>query len=726
MKKNNPKQKGLSSKLKEKIAQKQKQLKDNKAKELQEKKEAEERARIEKEIVEKERHEKEAQRLAKEKLIKEGKLLTKKQQEKRKKREAEIEELKSLKLERPTVRTEECTPKKKTYNLRNPVVCVLGHVDSGKTSFLDYLRSSNVLKTEVGGITQKVSSAFLSSEIIASDFLKNNPEIIKILDFSGIIFIDTPGHEAFTAMRESGTALCDFGVIIVSLLEGVQLQTREAITLLRKAKVPFLVLLNKVDKVANLDKLDTKAFKTATNTIVAQFNAENLNAALISTLTDCDLDEYIPLIPFSVYKQIGVEDFFIVFEKFVRSKLIRKLSVSEKSTPLVFFVLETRTDENSGTLIEVILRKAVSKESLFFFTRDFTNRIVLLTAKLITSTFEAVAVFAVSSKALDEATTHELASKTEPGFTKKLNSLVKGFDRKTIFPAGAAVYEASTKGFAAVLAQDHKIPTKQPSFNGSRRKLQISLFAPSNNALDALQLHLKSLPNASSFATISASVTPSIFTKEVKVAAAQGVVALLSFSTKIDSDATALAQQLGVRLIVSDIIYSLGTALEALLEESRQKVLADKELILPLFAVVLPKCLFRVKRPIIVGVRVLGGILRVGTPLLQIGRVADKEAEQLTDKALPKKKVGKFLEIGKVVGIEKDKQTVFSVGKGETAAVKIESNIIAGKAFGEGSLLASDISRKSLDLIKENVLEPELPQNYWILLKQLKDLFGII
>lgn len=121
---------------------------------------------------------------------------------------------------------------------RPPVIVVMGHVDHGKTKILDAIRTTNVMETEAGGITQHIG---------AYQVVRNGRQLT---------FIDTPGHEAFTVMRSRGAKVADIAILVVAADDGVQPQTKEAINIIQSAKIPFVVALNKIDKAdANLDRV---------------------------------------------------------------------------------------------------------------------------------------------------------------------------------------------------------------------------------------------------------------------------------------------------------------------------------------------------------------------------------------------------------------------------------------------------------------------------------------
>lgn len=133
-----------------------------------------------------------------------------------------------------------------TSTQRPPIVAIMGHVDHGKSSLLDYIRSSNIVAGEAGGITQHISAY----EVSVPDADGNQKRIT---------FIDTPGHAAFSHMRQRGATIADIAILIVSAEEGVKAQTKEAIKTIVSNKVPFIVALTKIDRPnTNIDKVKTE------------------------------------------------------------------------------------------------------------------------------------------------------------------------------------------------------------------------------------------------------------------------------------------------------------------------------------------------------------------------------------------------------------------------------------------------------------------------------------
>src|SRR5574343_1119082 len=121
------------------------------------------------------------------------------------------------------------------FKPRAPIVVVMGHIDHGKSSLLDYIRKTNIVDKEAGGITQHISAY----EVEHTDREKK---------MRRITFLDTPGHEAFTGMRARGATVADIAILVVSAEDGVKAQTKEVIELIKKSRMPYIVAINKIDK----------------------------------------------------------------------------------------------------------------------------------------------------------------------------------------------------------------------------------------------------------------------------------------------------------------------------------------------------------------------------------------------------------------------------------------------------------------------------------------------
>ncbi len=159
---------------------------------------------------------------------------------------------------------------------RPPIVVVLGHVDHGKTSLLDYIRKTNVAEKEAGGITQSIG---------AYEILHNNKKIT---------FIDTPGHEAFMQMRSRGAQIADLAILVVAADDGVMPQTKESIKILKETNTPFIVAITKIDKSnANIEKTKNDLMS---NEVFLEGYGGNISWQAVSSKTGEGINELLDLI----------------------------------------------------------------------------------------------------------------------------------------------------------------------------------------------------------------------------------------------------------------------------------------------------------------------------------------------------------------------------------------------------------------------------------------------
>ena len=201
--------------------------------------------------------------------------------------------------------------------IRQPIVSVLGHVDHGKTSLLDYIRGSTIVTREAGAITQHIGATEVPIESIYSlcgELLKG-----KKFTLPGLLFIDTPGHHAFTTLRARGGSLADIAILIVDIKEGFKPQTYESLRILKQYKTPFIVAVNKIDAISGWNKTDYSAknrinnqrvfvkniFEEKIYDIVGTISENKLNSDLYFNISD--FRKTIGIIPISAKTGEGMD-----------------------------------------------------------------------------------------------------------------------------------------------------------------------------------------------------------------------------------------------------------------------------------------------------------------------------------------------------------------------------------------------------------------------------------
>ncbi|HXV66431.1 MAG TPA: translation initiation factor IF-2 [Nitrosopumilaceae archaeon] len=251
--------------------------------------------------------------------------------------------------------------------IRQPIVAVLGHVDSGKTSILDKIRGTGVQGREAGGITQHIGASFLPTETIKK---LTGPLYEKLSKgehtIPGLLVIDTPGHEIFTNLRARGGSAADIAILVVDANRGFQPQTTESLKILESRKVPFVVALNKTDMVSGWKKSDTpfisKAIKEQNQFVQTSIDEKIYDVvAALSVLgyqseafyRVQDFKKEISIVPVSARTGVGIPELLAVLVGLAQQFLQKRLSQEEKSTRGI--VLEVNDEIGLGPTANIIL-----------------------------------------------------------------------------------------------------------------------------------------------------------------------------------------------------------------------------------------------------------------------------------------------------------------------------------------------------------------------------------
>jgi translation initiation factor 5B len=304
--------------------------------------------------------------------------------------------------------TEECPiagnliyhdPKKDVFNVesrfRCPIICILGHVDTGKTKILDKIRKTNVQTGEAGGITQQIGASFFPQYKLKEEITKLEKPYKKIdVEIPGLMIIDTPGHESFSNLRKRGESLCDFAILVVDVKHGLENQTIESLNMLKDKGTPFIVALNKMDiikdwvSVADGSSLGSlKSQSGYTQDLYDQyFNRVQKDFAQHGILIQNYWENIDPrynqsVVPTSAITGEGIPDLLGYITDYCQT------SLEEKITPKEDFnctVMEVKKIEGLGTTIDVVLVDGTIKEGDKFVLSGFEGPIHTTVRALLT------------------------------------------------------------------------------------------------------------------------------------------------------------------------------------------------------------------------------------------------------------------------------------------------------------------------------------------------------
>ncbi|KAL8487024.1 hypothetical protein ACS0TY_023646 [Phlomoides rotata] len=593
-------------------------------------------------------------------------------------------------------------------NLRSPICCIMGHVDTGKTKLLDCVRGTNVQEGEAGGITQQIGATYIPTENIR-DRTKELKADAK-LDVPGLLVIDTPGHESFNNLRSRGSGLCDIAILVVDIMHGLEPQTIESLNLLRMRNTEFIIALNKVDRLygwkTERNAPIGKALKQQSKDVISEFNKrvtdvitefmeQGVNTELYNK--NKDRGEYFSIVPTSAVSGEGIPELLLLLVQWAQKMMIKRLTYSEK---VQCTVLEVKVIEGHGTTIDVILVNGVLHEGDQIVVCGLQGPIVTSIRALLTphpmrelrvkgtylhyKEIKAAQGIKITAQGLEHAIAgaslyvvgpHDDLEEIKESAMEDMKSMMSRIDK-----SGEGVYvQASTLGSLEALLEFLKTPAVNIPVSG------ISIGP----------VHKKDVMKAS-----------------VMLEKKKEYGTILAFDVKVTPEARELADELGVKIFIADIIYHLFDQFKAYihnLKEERKKEAAE-EAVFPCVLKIMPNCVFNKKDPIVLGVDVLDGILKVGTPI-----------------CIPQRE---FIEIGRIASIENNHKPVDDAKKGQKVAIKIISNSseeqqkMFGRHFEIEDELVSKISRHSLDALKENYAD-DLSTEEKRLLFKLKKLFKI-
>jgi translation initiation factor 5B len=544
--------------------------------------------------------------------------------------------------------------------IRQPIVTVAGHVDHGKTSILDCFRGSCIQEGEAGGITQKISF----TKYPLSQIKKSCPLITQTgvdLEIPGFLFIDTPGHAAFTNLRKRGGSLADLAILVVSAKEGIKPQTAEVLKILKENKTPFLIAFNKVDTISgwtsksNLkETIESQAinveqeFDEALLTFQGALSEYGFESDLYYQIPD--FTKKIAIVPCSAKTKEGISELLFVLCGLSQKYLKERLKVSETAKGVI---LEVKKEKRMDC-IESILYDGILKEGDEIAIASLSGETIVSKVRALDEIAPLCFRYA-NVKSASAATGVRLHLTAKDGIAsgmpfQKINNNLKEISLE---------FE---KEIEKTINLDKKGIIVKADSLGSLEALLTLLKQERINVVKA------GIGDIGKFDVVNAKANLEINELDAVV---------LGFNVKIEE-----GLELGkVKVFTNEVVYKLIQELQEWRQERQTEI--EREKLVGLVPVVkleiLHKYVFRNSNPSIFGVRVLGGELKKGCSLI------DENDEK----------------VARVKAIQLDKENVDSVKETKEVAISLPG-VNFERRLGETKFLYSDMGAKDFKKFKEN------------------------
>ncbi len=423
--------------------------------------------------------------------------------------EEEVEEEEEIKDEEP----------------KPPVVTIMGHVDHGKTTLLDYIRKTNVAGKESGGITQHIGAYKVN--------FKNNT----------IVFLDTPGHEAFTTMRARGAQVTDIVVLVVAADDGVMPQTLEAVDHARAAGVPIIVAITKIDKPEA--KPDMVKSQLAEHGILVEEYGGNYLCVELSGKTGEGVDDLLDAI------------------------LLKTMEIQPKSTSrgkARGIIIEAKNEKGRGNVITVLIQRGTLRKGDYFFAGEVYGRVREMFDENMNKIQEAGPATPV--QILGASGLPELGEKFEVTDTER--EAREEANRRALLKRERSLF----------IKRELSLQNIQDSImKGNIKEIKVILKGDVSGTVEALKEAIESLSIDEVKVSVIHSGVGNVSRSDVMLAKASGAI-VIGFRTKVLQDAKALANREGIEIRLYDVIYNclddIKAAMMGMLEPEYREVETGK------------------------------------------------------------------------------------------------------------------------------------------------------
>lgn len=545
--------------------------------------------------------------------------------------------------------------------LRQPIVTVCGHVDHGKTSLLDCFRGTKLQADEAGGITQKISfTKYPYEQIIKACPLINEKKVD--LQIPGFLFIDTPGHAAFTNLRKRGGSLADLAIVVVSIKEGIKPQTAEVFQILKENKTPFLIALNKVDSLSGwkqskegmqqtIEKQPIhvrQEFDEALLTFQGSLSEHGFQSSLYYEIKD--FTKEIAIVPCSAKLGDGINELLFMLCGLCQRFLKERLELNDEAKGVILEMKKERGSEYAEAILYDGSIKTGDEIVIASFDEPIISKVrSIMEIQSLSTKYNAVEVANAATGVKMQLTNKE--------------GVVSGMPFQIVSKDIENVKKQFKKDMSSAIKLDRQ---------------GVIIKADSLGSLEALVTLLRQ----ERIQILKASVGP-IGKQDVLSAKANLDInkldaVVVGFNTQLDEG---VEIPLGVKVLTNTVIYKLIEDISAWRKEREQEIIREKMLGLATICKleILPKFVFRNSNPAIFGVKILGGRARVGLPFM------DDRGEQLS----------------RVKSLQADKSAVEEAKEGQELAIAFPG-IAFDRRLKDIRYLYSDMSEQQFKEFKKN------------------------
>ena len=574
--------------------------------------------------------------------------------------------------------------------IRSPIVSVLGHVDHGKTTILDYIRGSTIADKEAGGITQHIRAKEIPNdtiEEICGSFISR----LTIKDLiPGLFFIDTPGHAAFTSLRKRGGALADLAVLIVDINDGFKPQTYEALNILKMYKTPFIVVANKIDMIFGWETHEGASFKetfdqqaqsvkqeldTKVYEIVGTLHKEGFQSERFDRVSN--FASQISIIPISAKSGEGIIEVLAMLLGLAQEYLTEQLEINADA-PAKGTVLEIKEETGLGITIDSIIYDGVLRTN---------DEIALMTSS-------------------NEVLTTKIRSILRPLPLEEMRDSKKKFQKfdEVVAAAGIKIAAPNLEDVVSgsplrVLSDEEdveeEILKEIEDITISTEDEGILVKADTLGSIEAIVKLLRELDIPIREADIGDVSRRDIINSSIALNENDVHGAIIAFNVNVHPNSEEDLKNSDVKLFKGDVIYQIIEDYEAWIDEierAKKKAFYDA-IIKPAKFMSLPKLVFRQSKPAIIGIESISGTIKQGQTLIN--------------------KNGEY--VGVIASMEDKGETLPDISRGQRVAMAIKDAIV-GKHFDEGDELYVDIPEKHYKFIerefKDKLTEDEFETLY--------------